>query len=240
MTRQTVAALLNVSLAAALVTTGPVQGAPPAAAGNSAERTGLPPMEVPPVNGTSSDTQTHPVLRITSVEVIRSSHPPFMDIIRARGLASSTGWEEAELVPLTRGVPADGVLQLIMVARPPETAADATGYESVEAIFPLETNHPFKGVNVHGATNAVSVTEIPGYTESKAVADDCGKCVGKIVLAKGGSSAAARADALREDQLPPETRIVRPSEGMMGATSNPNRLTLILDKDNRIVAAVWE
>jgi hypothetical protein len=239
MTRQPVAAFLILCLSAALATTSAAQGSPPAPAASSAERTGLPPMEVPPVNGGSSDTQTHPVLRITSVEVIRSSHSPFMDIIRARGLASSTGWEEAELVPLTRGVPADGVLQLIMVARPPEAAADATGYESVEAIFPLETNHPFRGVNVHGATNAVSVNAIPGYAESKAVADDCGKCVGKIVTAKG-SAGAARADALREDQLPPETRIVRPSEGMMGATSNPNRLTLILDKDNRIVAAVWE
>jgi hypothetical protein len=240
MTRPTVAAFLTVILAAALAATCPAQGAPPAAAGNSSERTGLPPMEVPPVNGGSSDTETHPVLRITSVEVIRSAHPPFMDIIRARALASSSGWEEAELVPLTRGVPADGVLQLIMVARPPESAADATGYESVEAIFPLETNHPFKGVNVHGATNAVSVTAIPGYSESKTVADDCGKCVGRILLVRGSPGAAARADVLREDQLPPETRIVRPSEGIMGATSNPNRLTLILDNDNRIVAAVWE
>jgi hypothetical protein len=45
---------------------------------------------------------------------------------------------------------------------------------------------------------------------------------------------------VREEQLPPETRIVRPAEGMPGTVSNPNRLTLILDKDSRIVSAVWE
>ena len=209
-----------------------------AGSSQSAERTGMPPTEVAPVNGGSNDSQTHAVLRIASVEVIRSAHAPYMDIIRVRGLVSSNGWEEAELVPLTRGLPPDGMLQLIMVARPPETASDATGYETVEAIFPLETNHPFKGVNVHGATNAVTVTALPGYSEATAAADDCGKCVGKTLVAKGSSSAGR--DVLREDQLPPETRIVRPSEGMMGTTSNPNRLTLILDKDSRIVTAVWE
>ena len=82
---------------------------------------------------------------------------PDQPIIRVRGLASSSGWEEAELVPLTRGVPAGGMLQLILVARPPEVAADATGYEPVEAVFPLEPDHAFKGVNVHSASNAVTV-----------------------------------------------------------------------------------
>ena len=47
------------------------------------------------------------MLRISNVEIIRSAHAPYLDIIRVRGLASSSGWEEAELVPLTRGVPAE-------------------------------------------------------------------------------------------------------------------------------------
>jgi hypothetical protein len=205
-----------------------------------AERTGIPPQEAPQVNGGSNDSQTHSVLRIASVEIIRSSHAPYLDIIRARGFASTKGWEEAELIPLTRGVPADGMLQLILVARPPEAAADATGYEPVEAIFPLETDHPFKGVNVHAATNAITVTTLPGYAESKSMADDCGTCVGKVLIAKGAAGTSGRTDAVREDQLPPDIRVVRPADGMKESDSNPNRLTLILDKDNRIVTAVWE
>jgi hypothetical protein len=205
-----------------------------------AERSGVAPEEVAPVSGSSNDSQTHSILRISSVEIIRSSHTPYLDIIRVRGIASSKGWEEAELIPLTRGVPADGMLQLILVARPPEAASDATGYEPVEAIFPLETDHPFKGVNVHAATNAVSVTALPGYVEAKSTADDCGTCVGKVLVQKGAMGSSGRTDGVREDQLPPDTRIVRPTDGMKEADSNPNRLTLILDKDNRIVSAVWE
>jgi hypothetical protein len=205
-----------------------------------AERSGVAPQEVGPVNESANDSQAHSILRISSVEIIRSSHTPYLDIIRVRGVASSKGWEEAELIPLTRGVPADGMLQLILVARPPEAASDATGYEPVEAILPLETDHPFKGVTVHAATNAVSVTALPGYAEAKSMADDCGTCVGKVFVQKGTTGPSGRTDAVREEQLPPDTRIVRPTDGMKEADSNPNRLTLILDKDNRIVSAVWE
>ena len=183
-----------------------------------------------------------PVLHFKSVEIIRSAHAPIIDIIRVRGVASSAGWEEAELIPLSRGVPADGVLELIMVARAPSEAADAKGFEEVEAIFPLETNHPFKGVNVHSASDSVGVTQLPGYAEGKSTAEDCSKCVGKTFVAKGAAAPAGKsaADLVREEQLPVLTRIVRPSEGIPSADSNPNRLTLILNKDGKITAAVWD
>jgi hypothetical protein len=183
-----------------------------------------------------------PVLHIRSVEIIRSAHPPVMDIIRVRGITSTSGWEEAELIPLSRGVPADGVLELIMVARAPGDAADAKGFEEVEAIFPLETNHPFKGVNVHSASDSVSVAQLPGYAEGKAPSEDCSKCVGKTFVAKGASAPAGKsaAEVVREEQLPAATRVVRPSEGIPSADSNPNRLTLILNKDGKITAAVWD
>lgn len=183
-----------------------------------------------------------PVLHIKSVEIIRSTHPPILDIIRVRGVASSPGWEEAELVPLSRGIPADGMLELIMVARAPGDASDAKGFEEVEAIFPLETNHPFKGVNVHSASDSVSVTQLPGYAEGKALVEDCSKCVGKTFVAKGAATPAGKsaAELVREEQLPGATRIVRPAEGIPSADSNPNRLTLIVNKEGRITAAVWD
>jgi hypothetical protein len=151
--------------------TGPNQGqghtgpAPPSATANSAP-------EDRALNA--------PVLHITSVEVIRSTHGPTMDIIRVRGVTSTSGWEEAELVPLTRGMPVDGILELVFVAHAPADAVEAQGFEPVEAIFPLEPNHPYKGVNVHSASESIVVTELPGYVEGKSVGDDCSKCVGKI------------------------------------------------------------
>jgi hypothetical protein len=240
MTRPRAAAAVAAALCSLILSAAAVAqpAGPPSESG--LQRTGLPPMDVPPINGGTTPRETHAVFRITSVEIMRSSHAPYLDIVRARGIVSSTGWEEAELVPLTRGIPADGMLQLILVGRPPERAADATGYESVEAIFPLETNHPFKGVNVHGAVNAVTLSSLPGYAESPSVDDDCGRCVGKTIVPKGRSPSSARPDVLREEQLPPQTRVVRPADGILASDSDPNRLTLILDKDNRVVTAVWE
>lgn len=207
---------------------------------DAASRAGTSLADASAIDASSSDSPTSAVLRIASVEIIRSTHAPYIDIIRARGFASTAGWEEAELIPLTRGVPADGVLQLILIARPPEAAADATGYEPVEAIFPLGTDHPYKGINVHAATNAVAVAELPGYSESKTPADDCGKCVGKVLVPKGVAGSSAGKNLVREEQLPPHTRVVRPADGMSAADSDPNRLTIVLDKDDRIVTAVWE
>lgn len=183
-----------------------------------------------------------PVLHIKSVEIIRSAHAPIIDIVRVRGVTSTAGWEEAELVPLTRGLPVDGVLELVMIARAPEEAAEARGFEEVEAIFPLEANHPFKSVNVHSASDSVSVSQLPGYAEGKALVEDCSKCVGKTFVAKGASPPVGKSstEIVREDQLPAATRVVRPSEGIPSADSNPNRLTLILNKEGKITAAVWD
>jgi hypothetical protein len=189
----------------------------------------------------SSEVST-PVLHIKSVEVIRSAHAPVIDIIRVRGVVSTVGWEEAELIPLSRGVPADGVLEMIMVARAPAEAVDAKGFEEVEAIFPLETNHPFKGVNVHSASDSISITQLPGYAEGKPSAEDCSKCVGKTFVSKGAAAPAGKSasDLVREEQLPAATRIIRPSGGIPSADSDPNRLTLILNRDGKITAAVWD
>jgi hypothetical protein len=195
-----------------------------------------------PSGGDSSPEVRAPVLRITSVEVIRSSHGPTLDIIRVRGLASSSGWEEAELVPLTRGTPADGILELVFVARAPAEAMEATGFEAIEAIFPLETNHPFKGVNVHSASDSVTLTQLPGYAEGKAAGEDCSKCVGKIFVAKGAAVPAGKsaAEVMKEEQLPAMTRVIRHSDGIPTADSNPNRLTIVLTKEGRISTAVWD
>jgi len=230
------ALLVSAALASAAVAQNAEQGREPGNGQYGAQPAGA------PATGAEDRSVSAPVLRIKSVEIIRSTHQPVLDIIRVRGIASSPGWEEAELVPLSRGVPADGVLELIMIARAPEDAADAKGFEEVEAIFPLETNHPFNGVNVHSASDSVSVTQLPGYAEGKAPAEDCSKCVGKTFVAKGASAPAGKpaAELVREEQLPAAVRVVRPSEGIPSADSNPNRLTLILNKEGKITAAVWD
>jgi hypothetical protein len=233
------ALLVTAALASAALGQNVEQGRDPGNGQYGAQAAGAPANS--PTGGEDRSVSA-PVLHIKSVEIIRSAHPPVLDIIRVRGVASSPGWEEAELVPLSRGIPADGMLELIMIARAPGDAADAKGFEEVEAIFPLETNHPFKGVNVHSASDSVTVTQLPGYAEGKALAEDCSKCVGKTFVAKGASAPAGKStsELVREEQLPAATRIVRPAEGIPSADSNPNRLTLILNKEGKITAAVWD
>jgi hypothetical protein len=183
-----------------------------------------------------------PVLKIVSVEVLRSTHGTPLDIVRVRGLTSSQGWEEAELVPLTRGAPKDGMLELMFVARAPAEAMEATGFEPIEAIFPIESSHPFKGVNVHGASESVTLTQLPGYAEGKAGAEDCSKCVGKVFVAKGSSAPSGKSasDVVKEEQLPSLSRVIKHSDGIASAESNPNRLTLVLSKDGTITSAIWD
>ena len=204
--------------------------------------TGSPP---PSAQGQGGDEQSEvraPVLKIVSVEVLRSTHGTPLDIVRVRGLASSQGWEEAELVPLTRGTPKDGILELVFVARAPAEAMEASGFEPIEAIFPIESSHPFKGVNVHGATESVTLTQLPGYAEGNASAEDCSKCVGKVFVAKGSSAPAGKsaAEVVKEEQLPSLTRVIKHSDGIASAESNPNRLTLVLSKDGTIISAIWD
>jgi hypothetical protein len=202
----------------------------------------------PPQGGApsqSADTQSEaraPVLRVLSVEVMRSTHGTPLDIVRVRGLASTEGWEEAELVPLTRGTPKDGMLELIFVARAPAEAMEATGFEPVEAIFPIEGNHPFKGVNVHGALESVTLLQLPGYVEGKNAGEDCSKCVGKVFVAKGAAvpSGKSAAEVVKEEQLPPLSRVIKHSDGIPSAESNPNRLTLVLSRDGTITSAIWD
>ena len=183
-----------------------------------------------------------PVLRIISVEVLRSSHGTPLDIIRVRGLASTPGWEEAELIPLTRGTPKDGILELVFVARAPAEAMEATGFEPIEAIFPIEASHPYKGINVHSASESLSLTQLPGFAENKAGGEDCSKCVGKVFVAKGAAMPAGKsaAEVVKEEQLPTVSRVIRHSDGIPSAESNPNRLTIVVSKDGTIATAIWD
>jgi hypothetical protein len=182
-----------------------------------------------------------PILHVISVEIMRSTHGPTLDVLRVRGLTSTDGWDEGELIALTRGTPSDGMLDLVFVARPPSESAEATGFGSIEALFPIETGHPYKGVRVHSASAAVSLTQMPGYVDGEAAGEDCSKCVGKYFVAKGGSlpSGVSDADAVREEQLPANLRVIKATDGLGKLETDPNRLTIVVGTDGRIVGAFW-
>ena len=213
---------------------------------------GLAQTSTPPVdNGTqqasatapaAQDSQSHtaPVFWVSSVEVFHSNHSPQLDIVRVRGLSSTEGWESGELIPLTKGVPADGVLDLAFVAEAPANNTTPTKYPLIEAVFAIEPGHPFKGVRVHGATNRVTLTSFPGYTEADGQPKDCSNCVGKFLLRKGAAVPVNRPQesVVREEDLPKNTRIIRDSEGIGTLDSDPNRTTIVLNEKDEIVVAL--
>ena len=67
-------------------------------------------------------------------------------------------------------------------------------------------------------------------------------CEGKVFVAKGATApAGAAADSIvREADLPYALRIIKPTDGIPNYAFDPNRLTLVLSEDNRIVDAAWD
>lgn len=183
-----------------------------------------------------------PVFWITSVEVMRSTHAPQLDVVRARGLVTTSGWQAAQLVPITKGVPTDGVLDLALIAEVPPESTATTSYVEIEAVFTIEPGHPFQGVRVHGAGNRVALKTLPGYAEAAAPPKNCVTCTGKLFVPKGQTAPATRAadSVVREEDLPRNLRLIRESDGVGAIDSDPNRLTLLLGENGEIIAAMWD
>ena len=193
-------------------------------------------------NNEESTANPAPVLYITTVEVMRSSHEPPLDVVRVRAITSSEGWDSGELVPLTKGAPADGILDLAFIAEAPSDPATPGKNPEIEAVFTMEEGHPYKGVRVYGAANRVTVRAIPGYAEAPAPPNDCSDCVGKYFLAKGETApSGVSADSIvREESLPSTLHVIKANEGIRKLDGDPNRLTLVLNDEGRIVIAVWD
>jgi hypothetical protein len=186
--------------------------------------------------------ETFPVMAVTSVEILRSRVAPTMDVVVVNGVTSADGWSNGELVPLRHGTSSDGVLDLVFVAEPPKESAPPGSYVPIQAIIPLSSGHPFKAVRVRGATNSLLVKDLPGHTEAKPPAEPCKSCIGKMFVAKNGSSSsnAGSDEVVREENLPGNTRVVHQSDGIGDTQHNPNRLTIIIGEDGRIADAAWE
>jgi hypothetical protein len=180
-----------------------------------------------------------PVLYVTSIEVIRSQTQPQIDIVEVTGLTGSQGWSSPELVPTYVGKPLDGILDLQFIATMPLQTETATGFVPVSAIFPLEQGHAYRGVRVRGSENAIEVDQIPGIKSLRVALNDCRDCVGKK-FAERGQAASGAPGVVRQEDLPKILRWIPPDHGIRGITHNPNRLNLLLSRDNTIIAAYWE
>jgi hypothetical protein len=195
-------------------------------------------VEAAPSSETSPETEL-PVLYVTSVEIVRTSIDPKIDIVRVTGLTGSQGWSAPQLVPTFAGKPLDDILDLQFIAAVPPQSQKAEGFVPIGAIFPLDQGHPFKGVRVRASENAIEVKQLPGSNQARIAINDCRDCVGKKFVERGQAQAGQQG-VVRQEDLPKVLRWIIPSRGIRGITHNPNRLNLILGDDNTIVEAFWE
>lgn len=232
-----IAAAMQGSLAALAFAQG---GPPPSGAGGQSQpyNAGAPMVEALPSSEATPGTEL-PVLYVTSVEILRTSIEPRLDIVRVTGLTGSQGWSAPQLVPTFAGKPLDDILDLQFIATVPQQSQKAEGFVPIGAIFPLEQGHPFKGVRVRASENAIEVKQIPGGNQASITVNDCRDCVGKKFVERGQAQPGQQG-VVRQEDLPKVLRWIIPSRGIRGITHNPNRLNLILSDDNTIVEAFWE
>jgi hypothetical protein len=218
------------------------QGNPPPAAGGQPQQysaPGSPSSAVPSAGSESATASELPVLYVSSVEVMRTSSEPRLDIVRVTGLASSQGWSAPQLVPTFWGKPFDDVFDLQFIATAPVQSQPAEGFVPIGAVFTLEEAHPFKGVRVRASENTIEVKPLPGVKQASVTVDSCKDCIGKK-FAERGQATAGQPGIVRQEDLPKILRWIIPTRGIRGITHNPNRLNLILGDDNTIVQAYWE
>lgn len=213
----------------------PIPGvAPPSASGP-----GWGPEEESPPPSEAAAPNELPVLYVTNVEILHASGGTGMDIVRVTGIASSEGWSTPQLVPTYPGKPFDNILDLELIATPPDQSEGASGFFPVSAIFSIEGGSPLAGVRVRGSDNAITLRKVPGAEEAAIKVDDCANCVGKK-FAPAGSAPQAAQNIVREEDLPKPLRVIRDTDGIRGMEQDPNRLTLIVDDNNTILEAFWE
>ena len=90
--------------------------------------------------------------------------------------------------------------------------------------------------------NSVLLKDLPGDVEAALPADPSKSSVGKYFVDKGGAAPAnvPAGQVLRREDLPPNSRVVHPNDGISDLQRNPDRLTIVVDKSGRVVDAVWE
>jgi hypothetical protein len=237
----------TVSLAAALALGGAAAQTPPAGqqaappGGQAAQQPGAPPPGAAGYGQTAApEGQPWPIVFVASIELLRSKDG--RDIVLARGLVTSKGWSQPNLIPINQGAPIDGVLDLLFEAQSPGSPEGLGQFMEIDALLPLGHEHPYKAIRVRSAANALTLKQLPGYAEVKKLKNDCSNCLGKYFVAKGGTApqGVAADNIVKEEDLLWQVRVIRPNEGIPSYTVNPNRLTLVLTEDGRISDAAWD
>ncbi len=133
-------------------------------------------------------------MRVFSVEdislTILKSNPPKLSIV-AKGKVTSTGWRNAELVPLEKKLSPDGILDVEFVADPPDGIALTVMTDTVADMIWEDDVERLIGVRVVARTNEKTelLAQLPDVT-TFALGEEAG--TGFTTLALGEESGALK------------------------------------------------
>jgi hypothetical protein len=179
--------------------------------------------------------QTYPLLMVQEVQIVRFSDGSHGGIVHARGLASPSESNAAQLISIPDGVPVDKMLDLAFVA--PMLVNPTGTMTPVEATFEFKgSSNDVIGARVRAARNVLQTTGGSVVSPDPPPLDLLDLTGRKATLSPDGKT--VEIDGLKSSQIK-GARLVEVDDPLSQTDVNPNRLTVFVGRDNRILYARW-
>ena len=184
--------------------------------------------------GPAAERQTYPLLMVQEVQIVWFGDGSHGGAVYARGLASPSEFNAAQLIALSDGTPADKMLDLgfvaPMVVNPTETMTP------VEAVFLFKASAgEIVGARVRAARNVLETTGADVRSPDPQPPDVMDLTRRLAVRAPDGS---VKIEGLSPVQIG-AARIVKVNDPIPQSDVDPNRLTVFVGRDNRVLYVRW-
>ena len=184
--------------------------------------------------GPAAERQTYPLLMVQEVQIVWFGDGSHGGAVYARGLASPSESNAAQLIALSDGTPADKMLDLgfvaPMVVNPTETMTP------VEAVFLFKASAgEIVGARVRAARNVLETTGADVRSPDPQPPDVMDLTRRLAVRAPDGS---VKIEGLSPVQIG-AARIVKVNDPIPQSDVDPNRLTVFVGRDNRVLYVRW-
>jgi hypothetical protein len=178
--------------------------------------------------------QTYPLLMVQEIQIVWFGDGSHGGVVYARGLASASESNAAQLISIPDGVPVDKMLDLAFVA--PMLVNPTGTMAPVEATFEFKgSSNDVLGARVRAASNVLE-TAGASVLSPDPVPPDLPDLTGrKASLSLDGN---VEIEGLKPDQVK-NARLVRVDDPLRQSDVNPNRLTVFVGRDSRILYARW-
>jgi hypothetical protein len=182
----------------------------------------------------AAERQTYPLLMFQEIQIVWFGDGSHGGAVYARGLASPSESNAAQLVALSDGTPPDKMLDLgfvaPMVVNPTETMAP------VEAVFLFKASAgEVVGARVRAARNVLETTGAD-VRSSDPPPPDVMDLARRLALR--GPDGTVAIEGLSASQIG-QARIVKPDDPIPQSDLDPNRLTVFVGRDNRVLYVRW-